>query len=330
MIRERFIIDGVPVAIKQYLRLTSLLPGEAWVSMRRRSMRANHYESLSIHDSPARHLLKRLKLWDNLDHPTKAETYRILSGLSQIEMIDIYRSTLHVFAVVSTQPPYPREPIVLKDGKSYPLLTRLEGTYKANVYSYVKYCPDCLGEQPYFRLIWIPAATSMCLKHSCLLVDNCQFCATTVSVDDVVSGRCHYCRVELSGKPSLRVYDEICFNSQQLIQSIFMNRVPANGKHKLPTSEAYVLYHLLEGIKTLVQHVAFRGTYIHSPTEISPHFHSGITETLLLYATAYKVVINWPESFTEFQAEYPKNYGRSLARDIQYDFDRVYRWIELI
>src|SRR2546421_2395892 len=46
---------------------------------------------------------------------------------------------------------------------------------------YPKLCPHCLSESPYCRRVWdLPAATT-CLKHKCLLMDECPSCMRRIS-----------------------------------------------------------------------------------------------------------------------------------------------------
>src|SRR5260221_11352626 len=91
-------IKGKKVPVKRFPRWTSLRPGEAWVSLRRRGMHAMHYESLSIYDSYLRELLHGIDHQGNFDHPSKPETYEILAALTNIDILEIYRSTTHRFS----------------------------------------------------------------------------------------------------------------------------------------------------------------------------------------------------------------------------------------
>jgi hypothetical protein len=50
------------------------------------------------------------------------------------------------------------------------------------------FCPLCLKEAAYHRLIWLPFAVSACLAHHCLLLDHCPACRRTVSVCTPAAG----------------------------------------------------------------------------------------------------------------------------------------------
>jgi hypothetical protein len=66
------------------------------------------------------------------------------------------------------------------------------------------FCPSCLREDPYFRLLWKIEGVSLCRKHGQRLIDRCHTCRNEILYKDVRElNKCPYCNVDLGNTPQL-------------------------------------------------------------------------------------------------------------------------------
>lgn len=54
--------------------------------------------------------------------------------------------------------------------------------FRGSLSPFLRYCPACLDEQPYYRLTWRFLALSGCVLHGCSLLDTCGHCLTPISL----------------------------------------------------------------------------------------------------------------------------------------------------
>ncbi|GED34123.1 TniQ family protein [Brevibacillus centrosporus] len=60
------------------------------------------------------------------------------------------------------------------------------------------FCPDCLKDKPYHRLLWRIKGIDTCMSHRRLLHDKCPHCAKRIKYRDVyVHDKCPHCDLEL-------------------------------------------------------------------------------------------------------------------------------------
>lgn len=69
----------------------------------------------------------------------------------------------------------------------------------------VRFCPDCLRESAYYRLPWRFLAIPGCMKHECLLQDQCPACYQPIPhlSHCLQMARCPHCAMDLRQSPSI-------------------------------------------------------------------------------------------------------------------------------
>jgi hypothetical protein len=151
------------------LRCSPFLPGESLPSLVARLVILNGYSSLSI--------LERLFQSDypvRRERPFQESELTCLASLTRLSYAELLAaSDIHI-----TQ-------------GSPSLFVPVHPTRSA------WYCPQCLAEAVYHRLIWWPISSAACLKHACQLMDGCPSCQQPVCVYDIVRSRCSYCNFYL-------------------------------------------------------------------------------------------------------------------------------------
>ncbi len=253
---------------------------------------------------------------DRLDYPLKTETYSRIATLTMVDPFTLYKRTQHRFVLVLTSPPHSVNHLELPDKTSVPCLTNGREQPQIRPADISQFCPKCLQEHPYHQLNWMPVALSACLKHKCLLVDQCPNCHKKVSQYAVITAQCNKCKSDLTKAKVISIIDdEIGLRTQQILQSWFMEYT--TPEHELPNlsqQSPAVMYRVVEGIRSSVE-VENNGNwpYCHYPpsyTDIltfTPRNKEQILtpyESYCMYTTACKAIMNWPESFLDFLIRY--------------------------
>ncbi len=321
--------------LQPLLARLSILPEESLFSFLVRSSQANSYVSPSIlwdlvlgKLDPRKHH-KYVK--DRLDLPFKAETYSRIAALTMIDPFTLYRSTYHRFALVITSPPRSVNYLELPDKTLVPCLSNGQEQSQIRPLSISsQFCPKCLQETPYYPLNWMPVALSACLKHECLLVDQCPNCYKKVSQYAVIMAKCDKCKSDLTRAEVISIAnDEVGLRTQRILQSWFMEYItPEHEISNLPLQSPAVLYKIIEGIQNSIQMRKHQSwSYFHSLSS----YPDGRTltcrkgelvltpyENYCIYATSCKVIMNWPESFFDFLRKYT-NETEPESQNIHYE-----------
>lgn len=139
------------------------------------------------------------------------------------------------------------------------------------------YCPDCLKENIYYRILWKVEGVNGCLKHNKSLIERCHNCNKDILYKEVcLMGLCPHCNFTLKNCKSTfdkKVHVEInthLIKSWEFLwgdkaQSIHTNQIPPNllyllNEFKLDLDRALVTRNLNKyaSLSILLQHV--RGT----------------------------------------------------------------------
>ena len=178
-----------------FLCRSPLLPGESLASLMVRLSLLNAYPSPNMVISIGK---ERLSVKDVLTQPRYDETYHVLTNLTQLAPETLYRATPHTFAERLILPGDEPPTVELTDGKFVPVLTPSMLQHHIWSAQRASYCPHCLQERPYHRLIWMLCAINVCLSHRCLLVRECRACQALLRVTDIVKGQCSKCEFDLT------------------------------------------------------------------------------------------------------------------------------------
>ena len=136
------------------------------------------------------------------------------------------------------------------------------------------YCPDCLKENIYYRILWKVEGVNGCLKHNKFLINKCHNCNKDILYKEVyVIGLCPHCNFALKNCKSIldkKVHVEINthliksweFFLGDKAQSIHTNQIPLNllyllNEFKLDLDRSLVTRNLNKhaSLSVLLQHV---------------------------------------------------------------------------
>src|SRR6266566_2995502 len=254
---------------------------------------------------------------DDLEFPLKSTTYEKLTSLTQLDVVSLYKTSLHRFAAILTPPPYTIAYFRLPTGITAPYFPKGYFYNQLHLQKAVQFCPKCLKEEAYYRLRWAPVAISVCLQHKCLLVDRCQVCNQAVSLQNVMKARCEQCQADLTRVRTVSIGDdELGLLAQKIIQSWLMEQVtPEFAMSQLPSEPIVVLYSFLKDLQYCIARLGY-GSFIHKLNEkllssvaqqrLDEHIPTPY-ESYRFYTTACKSLLCWPEGFHEFLFNYRNN-----------------------
>lgn len=310
--------------LRALLVRTSVQPDKSLQSLLARLSKLNDYDTPDILFQLLRESVghRRGDLKDKPTLPRRVEMYQQLAALTEINIPDLHAASAHLFATILTPPGNSTAFLEIFDGISVPLLASSLTAKQLRPARAAQFCPFCLSETAYHRLIWMPVAISICLDHCCLLLDCCQQCNKKVSIREIVETRCRRCKSNLAGAKTLPLNNDRGLLFQRIIYSWFMNDTTlGDATLLLPKQEPKVLYRLADGLQWATRMLARTDwPYLHSVSEDSQHpilqqdkKQNTITpyESYHLYTTVFKGMINWPTGFYEF----PRGLSKTITAE---------------
>ncbi len=250
------------------------------------------------------------RLGDRPGYATNPETYRRLETLTGVTATDLWAATIHRFAPTLMAPGRTAVELALPGGVTLPLLDTGSLQKRLRAESRGAFCPRCLAEAAYHRLLWVPVAVSACLRHRSLLVHRCGRCGAPPTVRDIVATTCRACGADLTTCSSVSVEgDALGLFAQQVMQSWLLSEpLPRDSAFPLPDLPAKVAYRIVDGLRLLVQGAGASWPYLHrSPRgaeDVAPGFFLTPAQSYSVYATALKALLHWPRGFHEFLDAY--------------------------
>jgi hypothetical protein len=278
---------------------------------------------------------ERLPWQDQITCPARAETYRILVELTRVEADELYAACVQHFAAVITPPDYGQRSIRLSSGKTMSVSTNFILREQTRPESDVQFCPLCLKEAAYHRVDWLPLAAAVCLRHQCLLIHNCPSCQERINIRNILETHCPNCGFQLTQATVISVAaDQFGLFSQSAIQSCLRLRPPIRIKdyEPLPDTPSASLYRFLDGLRRAVMSIRQDWDYLYdAPSGVGSLLFpctskSDITpaKAYILYATAFKAVVNWPQGFYDFLDAYRQRDNQSPSSLPRRDLGRLY------
>ncbi len=320
--------------VSSLLRWTALYQGEALYSLLFRLAQRNHYDPPELINYVCQDALKALGKKDNLQEPSQGETYCILSQLTKVDSLELYNSTSHRFARVLVWPNSAIESFNLQGGHAVERFPRLSARDQLRPFDAAQFCPTCIRESAYFRLIWTPISVAACIEHRCILVDRCPSCKRQVSIRAVLGQQCGSCHFDLTQVETIEIeQDALGLFSQQLLQSWLIPKpmIITPEYSPIPEADPQVLYRFLDGLQSAVSTSYSMWPFVHSieqvieaPEPLSEGIEargkSSCYRAYREFATAFKGIINWPDGFKRFLREFrgrtPANRKNGLHADL--------------
>ncbi|MCY9697339.1 TniQ family protein [Paenibacillus alginolyticus] len=193
----------------------------------------------------------------------------------------------------------------------------------------IKYCPLCISEVRYHKWLWSFHPISMCLEHSCFLVDRCHNCKKRLSLSNLMENNCSCgfildkCNIdEVEGK-------SVCFRSQELLCNLF----ESGQENSEVTIKDYLYlakhsFYILEGMRSFVSHEKVINCYHNKKGSI--HDNNKYAE---LFSNVFWMYEQYPKNlFTVLdQFNKQKPIHSRIEQRIQFEnlfYDRKFDWIK--
>lgn len=286
-----------------------LYPDESMTSYLERLIRANHYDPPGL-----------LKTWlrsggEVRDFNTLRTlgVFQRLSSATGYSVHRLYQTTIHCLAPLLLPPE--ASPDWLRVD-SYPALALFPSRHPKPMRSATStvYCPGCLQEGLYHRLLWQCSAIAACPRHACWLLDRCPGCGTPVTTLAVVSARCPTCQQDLREAHSRPLLEQDLVYQTQRCLSDWCGGQATPPDRALPTASIPVLFRLLDGLRIAAQWLGNSWSFLHDAPFTEPfpmHMRRPLSlqQTNCLYATAFKGLLDWPDGFFAFLDAYRLHTG---------------------
>lgn len=297
-------------------------PYESLESLRVRTALANGYADSGVLDVLCRQLMPQSQR-DTVHMPTCQETYAAIAHLLGIDDQVVYHACGQHFAPIIALPGSAVDVVQFSGGGSGVVIAPTVLYKHVRGMTVAQFCPRCLVGIPYHRVDWLPAATTACLQHYCLLVDRCAQCEQLIHIHDIVQDRCARCKMRLSTMTPINIsHDSFGLYAQAVLQSWFASTatIPTPISEQLLQLSAATLYGLIDGLRCGISACGSDWTFMHGleigGTCVS---FSGSSSTRRLpsniaycrYATSLKGVLQWPQGLYNLLDAYHSYVQRS-------------------
>ena len=225
---------------RRFLRLVKIYKGESISSLLYRFEFANYYEPVNF----TAVIKRRINLFggteDDIYNPKHIKSFDALSSLAIIDSKELIQSSAYYFS----------------DALKIPTANNADGLSESDI-GYIQknlrshhgtlYCPSCLREGQYHRLIWQFWCLPVCSIHNCVLLDSCNQCGKRLTIKDVALGMCDACDYRLAESVTKNINNdsEIFTNTylSNLLVSTGKNLSQKDDELKLPKNLLFYFYY---------------------------------------------------------------------------------------
>jgi excisionase family DNA binding protein len=267
-----------------------------------------------------------------LDRPTHREVYERLAALTGIPTSHLHAATAHRFASILTPVGVTAPRITLPGNVVVPLVAKGMFSRELRHETAAAWCPRCLAESAYHRLIWMPIAVTICLTHNCLLCDRCPECGAKISIRDIVHVQCPRCHSDLTTASTVDLDpdDDHGLWSQRIIQGWLKDSHIPDDVNGLPNCHPALLYQIVNDLRWSLTNISTDWPYLHKPGKAEiclepprgPQRSPG--SVYILYATSSKALKSWPNGFTEFLQNYSCRTNNVIGKGLFSDLGVIY------
>ena len=322
---------------------TPLQEGEALPSFLLRLGISNFYQPLTI----LRELIfdglgDDVSRKDQIDLPRAIAVFERIADLAQVTCAQLFAATAHRFTEVIA-PPGAKIGTLELPGNSYVSLLPAGIAQKLlRPKSACQYCPLCIQQHAYHRLHWLVLATSVCLEHQCLLVNQCYHCQRPLHIHEIVNAHCGKCGIDLRNAPCYFLQnDDFGLRSQRALQEWLINTPNAlPDQDCLPLHSPRALFQFIDGLRCTTQRLAQSGwDYLHtlpdhheilaSPYKVESRSLTPY-QSFCTFATAFRGIVHWPSGFYEFlDAQFGQSDKMVRVGSVQKDLGTTYtHWLQ--
>lgn len=270
-------------------------------------------------------LVKRhLKDLDANNLHSVARQYMVLSKLIGLEPYKLYWGTEHSFLAFIGDLDTTKYAITLDTGYTFPILPFRGGWIRRR--DDLQFCPYCLKETAYQKRAWLASKVSACIKHKCLLVENCSKCSNNLGLQDIMTAKCRICGFPLTKAITVSISNDSKGLNYQKLLYFFLN----SGPHvNLPVVQAdnRALFTMALFIINKLDYPYLDDQYLHQIPNRKPLDRDryvqrrAIEKTYVQWTTAVDALTNWPFNFKELVK------GYTLRGKPQHAFDQLSNWL---
>ena len=158
-----------------------------------------------------------------------------------------------------------------------------------------RFCPQCLRQGAYHRVLWLAKANLACIEHACWMLDACPNCHVPARVLDIIRDRCGDCDSRLSANVTAgrQRASETVLHTQQLVLDWLAGQAADTSSNQagLPHKSNDVLYALADGLRLsiLIQREAAREL---APRQVEAAQWSGAIDAMKDWPTRFIALLH--------------------------------------
>lgn len=134
---------------------------------------------------------------DSWWQPYKASSWDLLATLTGISSQRLYQATCHSYSDALQLPWHAAITTQVGTQLLPALTTRVRANYQRK-WQAAYYCPHCLADERYGRLLWQMKLAIACPTHRCLLLSACWRCLAELQLQQLITGICCECGADLT------------------------------------------------------------------------------------------------------------------------------------
>ncbi len=238
--------------------------------------------------------------------PKSPRAFGQLALLTRTPLAVLHGATAHRFALLFTPPERDVDMMRIPGSRDRPLLRHRPQAYLVNPHESARYCPHCLRDAAYHRLLWMVTSVAVCLRHNCLLLMHCPDCRATTLVQGVVTGHCLACGADLTAaSPPTLPPDAPSRFAQAVLRSWLLEEpLPEQAvalARSLPDAPSRVLFRVVDGLRLSAQAGDPWPYPLPKPPPIARAGGAlAPVAALHLYAAAFRPLLDWPGNWRDF------------------------------
>lgn len=134
-------------------------------------------------------------------------------------------------------------------------------------YTYRKYCPKCLRENNYYKLIWQLSSIKFCKLHNIKLIAQCWHCKSTMFLLPLNGeiGICPHCKMSLSRAPIIDYFpnqlDLLSYNDWEYLFDASKKALPLTNNYEEHSLLLFKLLYLLKDTHMYKSQTALKNLY---------------------------------------------------------------------
>lgn len=174
--------------------------------------------------------------------------------------------------------------------------------------NHTRFCPLCLRENAYHRLVWCISYFTYCQKHNISMKEHCDSCNRKATVFGVINDRCDNCGVKLSlSRTEPIVGDQPLFSS---IEDYTVGKSPILQEYLSAEEQLLLTYRMVFYLCTRTNIFLLSLNTTEKNYLAQNGYYTEIDVLRKIYTKARELLQQWPTSLILFLEEHNESFNK--------------------